>query len=66
MLSLSLPVRVYLCLEPTKYAAKLRRVVPHGCASMSWADPLSGDLFVFRSTRGYCAQAPLLLGMGWR
>ena len=51
MLSLPLPVRVYLCLEPTDmrrgFDGLSRMVRDH-----VGADPLSGDLFVFRSKRG--------------
>jgi transposase len=51
MLSLPLPVRVYLCLEPTD----MRRSFDGLCRMVRdfvGADPLSGDLFVFRSKRG--------------
>ena len=51
MLSLPLPVRVYLCLEPTD----MRRSFDGLCRMVRehvGADPLSGDLFVFRSRRG--------------
>jgi transposase len=51
MLSLPLPVHVYLCLEP----ADMRRSFD-GLAALVrehlGGDPLSGDLFVFRSRRG--------------
>lgn len=51
MLSLPLPVHVYLCLEP----ADMRRGFD-GLAALVrehlGGDPLSGDLFVFRSRRG--------------
>jgi transposase len=51
MLSLALPVRIYLCTEP----ADMRRSFD-GLAQLVrdhlGADPLSGDLFVFRSRRG--------------
>ena len=51
MLSLPLPVRVFLCTEP----ADMRRAFD-GLAQLVrdhlGADPLSGDLFVFRSRRG--------------
>src|ERR1043166_3951928 len=51
MLSLPLPVRVFLCTEP----ADMRRSFD-GLARLvkEWlsADPLSGHLFVFRSKRG--------------
>ncbi len=48
MLNLSLPMRVYLCLEPTD----MRRSFDGLCRMVRefvGADPLSGDLFVFRS-----------------
>ena len=48
MLNLPLPVRVYLCLEPTD----MRRSFDGLCRMVRehvGADPLSGDLFVFRS-----------------
>ena len=51
MLNLPLPVRVYLCLEPTD----MRRSFDGLCRMVRefvGADPLSGDLFVFRSKRG--------------
>lgn len=51
MLSLPLPVRVYLCLEPTD----MRRSFDGLCRMVRefvGADPLSGDLYVFRSKRG--------------
>jgi transposase len=51
MLSLPLPVHVYLCLEPTD----MRRSFDGLCRMVREfvdADPLSGDLFVFRSKRG--------------
>jgi transposase len=51
MLSLPLPVRIYLCLEP----ADMRRSFDGLCRLVReflGADPLSGDLFVFRSRRG--------------
>jgi transposase len=51
MLSLPLPVRVYLCLAPTD----MRRGFDGLCRLVReslGADPLSGDLFVFRSKRG--------------
>ena len=51
MLSLPLPVRVYLCLAPTD----MRRGFDGLCRMVReflGADPLSGDLFVFRSKRG--------------
>jgi len=51
VLSLPLPVRIYLCTEP----ADMRRSFD-GLAQLVrehlHADPLSGDLFVFRSRRG--------------
>src|SRR6266542_845566 len=51
MLSLPLPVRIFLCTEP----ADMRRSFD-GLAQMVreflGADPLSGHLFVFRSKRG--------------
>ncbi len=51
MLSLPLPVRVYLCLQPTD----MRKSFDGLCRMVRefvGADPLSGDLFVFRSKRG--------------
>lgn len=51
MLSLPLPVKIFLCLEPTD----MRRSFD-GLAALIrdflGADPLSGHLFVFRSKRG--------------
>jgi len=51
MLSLPLPVKIFLCLEPTD----MRRSFD-GLAALVrdflGADPLSGHLFVFRSKRG--------------
>ena len=61
MLSLPLPVRVYLCLEPTD----MRRSFDGLCRMVRdfvGADPLSGDLFVFRSKRG--DRVKLLYWMG--
>lgn len=61
MLSLPLPVRVFLCTEP----ADMRRSFD-GLAQMVreflGADPLSGHLFVFRSKRG--DRVKLLYWMG--
>jgi transposase len=61
MLSLPLPVRVFLCTEP----ADMRRSFD-GLARLvkEWlsADPLSGHLFVFRSKRG--DRVKLLYWMG--
>ena len=63
MLSLPLPVRVYLCLEP----ADMRRSFD-GLGQMVRefldADPLSGDLFVFRSRRGDRVKLLYWLGDG--
>ena len=63
MLSLSLPVRVYLCLEPTdmrcSFDGLCRMVREH-----VGADPLSGDLFVFRSKRGDRVKLLYWLGDG--
>ncbi len=50
MLNLPLPVRVYLCLEPTD----MRRSFDGLCRMVRefvGADPLSGDLFVFLNRR---------------
>ena len=61
MLNLPLPVRVYLCLEPTD----MRRSFDGLCRMVRefvGADPLSGDLFVFRSKRG--DRVKLLYWMG--
>jgi transposase len=61
VLSLPLPVRVYLCLEPTD----MRRSFDGLCRMVRefvGADPLSGDLFVFRSKRG--DRVKLLYWMG--
>lgn len=63
MLSLSLPVRVYLCLEPTD----MRRSFDGLCRMVRehvGADPLSGDLFVFRSKRGDRVKLLYWLGDG--
>ena len=65
MLSLPLPVRVYLCLEPTD----MRRSFDGLCRMVRehvGADPLSGDLFVFRSKRGDRVKLLYWLGTGWR
>jgi transposase len=63
MLSLPLPVRVYLCLEPTDmrrgFDGLSRMVRDH-----VGADPLSGDLFVFRSKRGDRVKLLYWLGDG--
>jgi transposase len=63
MLNLPLPVRVYLCLEPTD----MRRSFDGLCRMVRefvGADPLSGDLFVFRSKRGDRVKLLYLLGDG--
>jgi hypothetical protein len=63
MLNLPLPVRVYLCLEPTD----MRRSFDGLCRMVRefvGADPLSGDLFVFRSKRGYRVKLLFWLGDG--
>jgi transposase len=63
MLSLPLPVRVYLCLEPTD----MRRSFDGLCRMVRehlGADPLSGDLFVFRSRRGDRVKLLYWLGDG--
>jgi transposase len=63
MLSLPLPVRVYLCLEPTD----MRRSFDGLCRMVRdfvGADPLSGDLFVFRSKRGDRVKLLYWLGDG--
>ena len=63
MLSLPLPVRIYLCLEP----ADMRKSFD-GLAALVQnhlgADPLSGDLFVFRSRRGDRVKLLYWLGDG--
>ena len=62
MLSLPLPVRVYLCLEPTDMRqgfAFCRMVREH-----VGADPLSGDLFVFRALPFLSAEAGQNKGQG--
>jgi transposase len=63
MLSLPLPVRVYLCLTP----ADMRRSFDGLCRMVRdflKADPLSGDLFVFRSRRGDRVKLLYWLGDG--
>jgi transposase len=63
MLSLPLPVRIYLCLEP----ADMRRSFDGLCRLVRdflGADPLSGDLFVFRSRRGDRVKLLYWLGDG--
>ena len=63
MLSLPLPVRVYLCLQPTD----MRRSFDGLCRMVRehvGADPLSGDLFVFRSKRGDRVKLLYWLGDG--
>jgi transposase len=63
MLNLPLPVRVYLCLEPTD----MRRSFDGLCRQVRdfvGADPLSGDLFVFRSKRGDRVKLLYWLGDG--
>jgi transposase len=63
MLSLPLPVRVYLCLEP----ADMRRSFDGLCQLVRdyvGGDPLSGDLFVFRSRRGDRVKLLYWLGDG--
>jgi len=63
MLSLPLPVRIYLCLEP----ADMRRSFDGLCQQVRdylGADPLSGDLFVFRSRRGDRVKLLYWLGDG--
>lgn len=63
MLSLPLPVRVYLCLEPTD----MRRSFDGLCRMVRefvGTDPLSGDLFVFRSKRGDRVKLLYWLGDG--
>ncbi|HXN38374.1 MAG TPA: IS66 family insertion sequence element accessory protein TnpB [Solirubrobacteraceae bacterium] len=63
MLSLPLPVHVYLCLEPTD----MRRSFDGLCRMVRdfvGADPLSGDLFVFRSKRGDRVKLLYWLGDG--
>jgi transposase len=63
MLNLPLPVRVYLCLEPTD----MRRSFDGLCRMVRdfvGADPLSGDLFVFCSKRGDRVKLLYWLGDG--
>ena len=63
MLTLLLPVRVYLCLQPTD----MRRSFDGLCRMVRdfvGADPLSGDLFVFRSKRGDRVKLLYWLGDG--
>lgn len=63
MLNLPLPVRIYLCLEPTD----MRRSFDGLCRMVRdfvGADPLSGDLFVFRSKRGDRVKLLYWLGDG--
>ena len=63
MLSLPLPVRVYLCRAPTD----MRRSFDGLCRMVReflGADPLSGDLFVFRSKRGDRVKLLYWLGDG--
>ena len=63
MLNLPLPVRVYLCLEPTD----MRKSFDGLCRMVRdfvGADPLSGDLFVFRSKRGDRVKLLYWLGDG--
>ena len=63
MLSLPLPVRVYLCLAATD----MRRSFDGLCRMVRehlGADPLSGDLFVFRSRRGDRVKLLYWLGDG--
>lgn len=63
MLSLPLPVHVYLCLQPTD----MRRSFDGLCRMVRefvGADPLSGDLFVFRSKRGDRVKLLYWLGDG--
>jgi transposase len=63
MLNLPLPVRVYLCLETTD----MRRSFDGLCRMVRehlGADPLSGDLFVFRSRRGDRVKLLYWLGDG--
>ena len=63
MLNLPLPVRVYLCLQPTD----MRRSFDGLCRMVRefvGADPLSGDLFVFRSKRGDRVKLLYWLGDG--
>lgn len=51
MLSLSLPGRVFLCLAPTDMRKSFDGLMGLVQAQLG-QDPLSGDLFVFRSKRG--------------
>jgi transposase len=51
MLSLSLPGRVFLCTAPTDMR-KSFDTLAHLVQQQLGQDPLSGDLFVFRSKRG--------------
>jgi transposase len=63
MLNLPLPVRVYLCLASTD----MRRSFDGLCRMVReflGADPLSGDLFVFRSKRGDRVKLLYWLGDG--
>jgi transposase len=63
VLNLPLPVRVYLCLTP----ADMRRSFDGLCRMVReylGADPLSGDLFVFRSKRGDRVKLLYWLGDG--
>ena len=63
MLNLPLPVRVYLCLAP----ADMRRSFDGLCRMVRdylGTDPLSGDLFVFRSRRGDRVKLLYWLGDG--
>ena len=63
MLNLPLPVRVYLCLEPTD----MRKSFDGLCRMVRdfvGTDPLSGDLFVFRSKRGDRVKLLYWLGDG--
>jgi transposase len=64
MLTLALPTRVFLCTEPADMRKSFDGLAALVAAYLG-SDPLSGDLFVFRSKRGDRVKLLYWLGDGY-
>lgn len=64
MLTLALPTRVFLCTEPADMRKSFDGLAALVAAYLQ-SDPLSGDLFVFRSRRGDRVKLLYWLGDGY-